>query len=372
MSEIQKKILVVDDETIIAMELELHLTRMGYEVVGIADSGLAAIEKARELSPDLIMMDIVMPGKLDGIEAAREIVATMDIPVIFLTAFADPEYINRAKEIGPFGYLVKPYEDRELQAAIEVALYKKGIDDELKRKNEELRRLSRDLDNYVNFVSHDLRAPLRHIKALSLFLNEDYGDNLDETGQEYLRKISATCDDAETMIYELLKLAKITDKTAMREKVNVNDVIRNLEQELEFFLKDHNGRIEVEEPLPTIFSNHAWLKELFFNLITNGIKYNDKKEKVVRIGFKNEDEKLFFSVADNGLGIKSKHREEIFEPFKRLHGKEEKEKEGIGLGLSLCERIVESHGGKIWVESKIGEGSTFFFTLPTEVLSLTT
>lgn len=239
---------------------------------------------------------------------------------------------------------------------------RKRAEEGLRRKNIELRRLKRDLNDYVHFVSHDMRAPLRHIKALSLFINEDYGDKLDEKGKEFISNICTTCDDAETMINELLKLAKIRDTEIVQEEVNMNDVIRDVETELEFFLKEHNGRIEVEDNLPTIPAHRSWLKDLFVNLIMNGIKYNDKKEKVMRIGFDDEVRKQVFYVADNGLGIGDKYKEEIFNPFKRVHAG----KEGTGLGLTICRKVVEAHGGQIWVESELGEGSTFFFTIPTE------
>jgi YesN/AraC family two-component response regulator len=119
------KIQVVDDESIVAMGLEKRLTKMGFEVVGTASSGVEAIEKARELRPDLILMDIAMPGEIDGIDAADLIKSEMDIPIIFLTAYADTKLINRAKMIDPVGYIVKPYKEEELQAAIVVALHKK-------------------------------------------------------------------------------------------------------------------------------------------------------------------------------------------------------------------------------------------------------
>jgi len=121
------KILVVDDESILAMGLEESLTAMGYEVV-VASSGDEAIEKARALRPDLILMDITMPGKKDGIEAANEIMSEQDIPLIFLTAHSDPKLIKRAKWVEPVGYIVKPYKDGELRAAVEVALHKKDKD----------------------------------------------------------------------------------------------------------------------------------------------------------------------------------------------------------------------------------------------------
>jgi CheY-like chemotaxis protein/predicted transcriptional regulator with HTH domain len=147
------KILVVEDESIIAMELEAHLTEMGYDVVGRASSGVEAIAKARELRPDLILMDIVMPGEKDGIEASKEIKSELDIPVIFVTAYADEEHVKSAKKVEPFGYLVKPYEDRELRAGIEVALYKKEKERKLQKAHEKLAKANEQLRQEIKATS---------------------------------------------------------------------------------------------------------------------------------------------------------------------------------------------------------------------------
>jgi len=126
------KILVVDDEAIITMQLEERLSAMGYTVAGMASSGEDAIEKARRLIPDLVLMDIVMPGKLNGIEAAKTI-AGMDIPVVFVTSYADDTIIEKAKQVGPYGYIVKPFNELEIKAAIEVALFRKTAEQELRK-----------------------------------------------------------------------------------------------------------------------------------------------------------------------------------------------------------------------------------------------
>lgn len=118
------RMLVVDDERIVTRDLEEDLTQMGYEVVGVASSGGEAIVKAKSLRPDLVLMDIVMPGALDGIDAATEIIAELSIPVIFLTAYADEEFLNRAKRATAYGYIVKPAQSHQLRAAIEMALHK--------------------------------------------------------------------------------------------------------------------------------------------------------------------------------------------------------------------------------------------------------
>jgi PAS domain S-box-containing protein len=135
------KLMVVDDEVLIAMELEEDLTSMGYEVLGRATSGEGAVEMARQLSPDAILMDIVMPGTTDGISAAEIIKTELDIPIIFLTAYADDQYIERAKAVEPFGYIVKPYQEGEVKAAIEITLYRKDIERRLRKSEGEYRSL---------------------------------------------------------------------------------------------------------------------------------------------------------------------------------------------------------------------------------------
>ena len=126
------KILVVDDEAIITMQLEERLTAMGYTVAGMASSGEDAIEKARRLIPDLVLMDIVMPGKMNGIEAAKTI-AELEIPVVFVTSYADDAIIEKAKQVRPYGYIVKPFNELEIKAAIEVALFRKTAEQELRK-----------------------------------------------------------------------------------------------------------------------------------------------------------------------------------------------------------------------------------------------
>jgi AmiR/NasT family two-component response regulator len=134
------RILVVDDEVVISTQLEEHLTAMGYEVVGRAASGEEAVEHAKHLKPDLILMDIVMPGEIDGISAAGTIRTELDIPVIFLTAYADDKFVERAKNVEPMGYILKPFREEEVKAAIEVALYRKASERRLRDYDERLKR----------------------------------------------------------------------------------------------------------------------------------------------------------------------------------------------------------------------------------------
>lgn len=164
------RILVVDDEVVISMQVEERLNSMGYNVVGRASSGKEAVEKARELMPDLVLMDIVMPGSMDGIEASRAIKKDLDIPIVFLTAFADDVNIMRAKVTEPFGYIVKPFEDREVKAAIEVALYNKSVNSKLRRSEQKYRTIMETAsDPIIIFDAETMDVLEVNKKAMELF-----------------------------------------------------------------------------------------------------------------------------------------------------------------------------------------------------------
>jgi PAS domain S-box-containing protein len=153
-------ILIVDDEAYISTQLEEHLTSMGYDVAGMTSSGEASIEMAKSLHPDLILMDIVLPGKLDGIAAAQIIKEEQDIPVIFLTAYTDDKLIERAKNVEPYGYIVKPFQKREIKAAIEVALYKKETEEALQRAHDELERRVEERTAELTKANEELKAEI--------------------------------------------------------------------------------------------------------------------------------------------------------------------------------------------------------------------
>ncbi|NMX21266.1 PAS sensor protein [ANME-1 cluster archaeon GoMg4] len=196
------KILVVEDESIIAMELEAHLTSMDYEVVGRASSGVEAIAKARELRPDLILMDIVMPGEKNGIEASEEIKSEMDVPIIFVTAYADEEFIKRAKTVEPFGYIVKPYEDRELRAAIEIALYKKEMEEARKRAEEKVKEAGRLREHFLKETSHRIITPVTIIGGCAQLLLES--NNLDDAKKRKIRIMQARNEEVQKLVRDAL------------------------------------------------------------------------------------------------------------------------------------------------------------------------
>ncbi|BDZ67863.1 response regulator [Methanobacterium ferruginis] len=152
-------IMLVEDEIIVAADVKLRLESMGYQVLGIVDNGEEAIKTAGEKKPNLVLMDIVLKGEMDGIEAAQKIRELYDIPIIYLTAYSDEKTLERAKVTEPFGYVLKPFEDREIQSAIEMALYKHKMEKKLKESEEKYRKLIEKFLNVSNEILQELSKP---------------------------------------------------------------------------------------------------------------------------------------------------------------------------------------------------------------------
>ncbi|MBX9258275.1 GAF domain-containing protein [Desmonostoc muscorum CCALA 125] len=259
----------------------------------------------------------------------------------------------------------KPYEVSaalELRSAIIGVVLRKA--DELAQLNIELERRNNELDAFAYIASHDLKEPLRGIHNYSNFLIEDYGEILDEEGRHKLRTLIRLTQRMEDLIDSLLHFSRLGRIDLSMQDTDINSIVqRNLDL-LSARIEEMGVEIRIPRPLPTVYCDRVQVGEVFNNLIANAIKYNDKPEKWIEIGYVEaaSPAPVTFYVRDNGIGIREKHFEAIFRIFKRLHGPS-KYGGGTGAGLTITKKIVERHGGKIWVESTYGEGSTFYFTL---------
>ena len=240
---------------------------------------------------------------------------------------------------------------------------------ELKRLEESLREQSKDLEltnekleEFSHVVSHDLKEPLRTIETFSGFLLEDYADRLDEEGVDYLNTLRRTSSRMRQLINDLLSLARVSVDVATFERINAQRLLEEIQEDLDARLRGVN--LQVADDLPAVRGSRVRIGELFSNLIVNAIKYNDKALPTVRVGWSEDGrgDMVTFCIEDNGIGIEARYQERIFGIFEKLNPREDYE--GTGAGLAICKRIVEEHGGRIWVQSEVGKGSTFFFTIP--------
>lgn len=232
----------------------------------------------------------------------------------------------------------------------------------LERANCEFERSNKDLDDFAYIASHDLREPLRGIQNLIVFLKEDYGAQLSPEVNERLRKISAVADHLDHLVETLLFYSRVGRTEMAMAMVDLDQVVDDVLKSLTGCLPTETLEVRRPARLPLSYCDQARIGEVFQNLLSNALKYNDKPNKWIEIGaFEKEGETIFY-VEDNGIGIQEKNYARVFHLFRRLHS-QEKFGGGTGAGMTICQKIVERHGGRMWIESTPERGSRFCFTL---------
>ncbi len=382
-------VLLVDDkaENLVALEGILDDPQL---ILFKARSGNEALSLILEHDFALILMDVQMPD-MDGFETAELIRGnkkTKNIPIIFVTAInKDQKYVFKGYETGAVDYLFKPLDPEILKSKVNVFLdlynQRKVIKEQslelehkvtelnaaflelqkkeklLQKQADELASRNQDLKEFAYIVSHDLKAPLRAISSLVNWLSCDYQDKLDSKGQELMELLLGRVKRMHNLIDGVLKYSRVGRVKEEYVSVELGTLVNNV---IEMIDPPKNIHIEVENHFPTIFAENTRIEQVFQNLISNAVKYMDKEKGLIKISSKEEEEQWVFNVTDNGPGIDSKHYKKIFQIFQTLAPRDEIESTGVG--LSLVKKIVEMYGGKVWVESEVGKGSTFSFTFP--------
>lgn len=243
---------------------------------------------------------------------------------------------------------------------------------ELEDRNTELHRSNQELDDFAYIASHDLKEPLRGIHNFAVFLLEDYGDKLDGEGRSKLETLTRLSRRMESLIDSLLQYSRLGRVDLAIDEVDLNEVVSGVLEDIGIGLRENRIEIRMPRPLPVVRCDGVRVRELYHNLIVNAMKYNDKPEKWIEIGWEDggagaagTGHPPSFYVRDNGIGIQEKHHDAIFRIFKRLHGRD-KFGGGTGAGLTIVKKIVERHNGRIWVDSAAGEGTAIHFTLERE------
>jgi PAS domain S-box-containing protein len=236
----------------------------------------------------------------------------------------------------------------------------------LKEYSEDLARSNAELQSFAYVASHDLREPLRTIASFLEILKMDYGDKLDAQARDHIERTVRASKRLHDMIDDLLSYSRLETRKKPFTKVDLKDVLVLAERDLSATITEHGAKVSAES-LPVVSADDQQMLILFRNLIDNAVKFHGPEPPKVRIEAKRRNDEWLISVKDNGIGVDPANYNKIFDMFVRLHSW--KDYPGNGIGLSMCKKIVERHGGRIWVESESGKGTTFFFTLPDHDLS---
>jgi len=407
------KVLIVDDIESNLFALENVLKDLDVEIVK-ASSGDDALRATLGHDFALAILDVQMP-EMDGYELAsllRSDHRTKNIPIIFLSAvYSEVSYVFKGYESGAVDFITKPFSSEVLLSKVSVFLELAEQRAELERKGqrlqilvsqleeqvearkatealvcrandeleervrgrtielsnavERLELLNRELREFAYIASHDLQEPLRKIQVFGDRLRSRCAGKLDEAEKDYLVRMENAANRMQELIRDLLKYSRVATRPKPYMEVDLNEILREVVEIFEYRLRKLGGRIDVAE-LPLIEADPTQMKQLFQNLIGNALKFQKEGEiPVVQVhgNCNGEDGNLCrIFIEDNGIGFDLQYSSKIFAPFQRLHNRSEYE--GTGMGLAICRKITERHGGGIEVESKPGSGTTFIIALP--------
>ena len=418
-SDSPAKILIAEDSPTQAQRLRHILEQQGYEVA-VAGNGRLALEMAPQFQPALIISDVVMP-EMDGYELSRRIKEgkdLCDIPVILVTTMSDPQDVIRGLECGADNFVLKPYDERYLlncvryvvinrqmrrpeDAGMGVEIYFNGQrhfitadrlqilnlllstydaaiqrNRELTRTQEELRSLNaridaantelqsvnRELESFSYSVSHDLRAPLRHINGYVEMLAAEAGDQLAQEPRRYLQVIADASRQMGQLIDDLLEFSRMGRAEMHETRVDLYSLARETISKLEADTRGRNIAWDIPA-LPAVEGDAAMLRQVLANLLGNAVKYSRGRDPArIEMGTSDSEAgRIVLFVRDNGAGFDMKYADKLFSVFQRLHRADEFE--GTGVGLANVQRIIARHGGRVWAEAAPDKGATIYFTL---------
>jgi len=361
-------ILLVDDKQENLVALEQLLEQPGRQLIS-AHSGNDALRLLLKHDFAVVLLDVEMPA-MDGYEVAelmRSAERTRLVPIIFVTAGdRSEERTFRGYEAGAVDFLYKPISAHTLKSKVDVFvdLYRKTqqltqANSTLERTSALLREKISDLENVSQTLSHDLRAPLRSIRSFTQILAESLTGKLDADQSDALERVLRGTRRMSNMIDELFELLKVSADDTPYGDVDATAVLADVLESLRSDIQHAGARIS-HGALPIVHANRMLVGQIFQNLISNAVKFCGDNAPVVEVVADRRGDGWEFAVRDNGVGILPEDRERVF----RLFARAGKDTAGAGVGLALCRRAVEKLGGKIWLHSERGAGTTFRFTIP--------
>ncbi len=366
------KVLIVEDSEDDAALLLRQLKRGGYEPAWErVDTAEAMRSALQEGTWDVVIADYSMPRF--SAPAALKLLKEfgLDIPLIVVSGTVGEDVAVATMRAGAHDYLLKdsltrlaPAVERELRE-VEVRKARKQAEEDLVLRVEELARSNAELEQFAYVASHDLQEPLRIITTHCDLLRIRCEGRLDAEADDYINFVVHAATRMRALVKDLLTYSRVavSENGTRLERIDcervLNDALANLSASI-----SEKAAIVTHDPLPTVTADPVQMEQLFQNLIGNAIKFHGDVPPEVHVGARKKRSDWLFSVADNGIGIDRQYEDKIFAVFQRLH--KQGRYPGTGVGLAICKKIVERHGGRIWFESEPGNGSTFYFSLPAE------
>jgi signal transduction histidine kinase len=361
------KIMIVEDELIAAESLSLNLKKLDYEIAGIVTSGEKAILKIEETNPNLILMDIMLKGKIDGITTAEKIQKRWNIPIIYLTAYADNKTLERAKKTNSYGYLIKPYKLVDISTTITMGMSKFKEDTKIRENLKKQEKLNNLKTQALRTTSHDLRNPLTNILGYTELLR-DYGDQITELQKEkYFDYIKYSVDEMNQSLEDLLLISK-AEEGKLELDIEAFDLVSFINYTIHEYAANtdkHTINLICDQKQYNVFLDKKMLRHILNNLLSNAIKYSPKGGDII-VELTSKESQIILSISDQGIGIPKDHKDKLFKIFERANNVGSIK--GNGLGLSIVYKAVKLHNGHIKVESKEGKGTKFIIMIPQEKL----
>lgn len=246
-----------------------------------------------------------------------------------------------------------------LGVVTDVSRYKK-IEIEIQEKNKELERSNEELNRFASIASHDMQSPLKTIISFLQVIEQRYGDKIDDDGKEFINYCITASSRMRQLIIDLLNYSRLNAEPRPFQETNLNELLFIVKRNLEINISSKNAEI-TSEMLPTIIGEPYMLSQVFQNIIDNSLKFTNHQTPQIKIAYAELTDSWLISISDNGIGIKEEFKEKIFKIFQRLNA--DNEYSGTGIGLAICNKVIEHHKGRIWVESEFGKGTTFHFTI---------
>lgn len=381
---VRPKILIVADDINTVVFIKDILKKLEYDVAGSVSTGKDAVQMALAAHPDLVLMDILLEGEIDGVEAARQIHEHLDIPIIYITSYEDYDLLKRVMLTDSSGYILKPFRQRDLHVGVEIALYKHKMEKCLRESEVFLINAKHEAESanlakaaFLANISHELKTPLNSIIGFSeVLLDKTYGE-INEKQEKYLNNIHKSGKRLLEDINDIVELSKAEAGKMKMEPGEVslplilNAAIAGIKPAA--IRKNIEIKTSIDEKLSVIHADETQLEKTIFILLDNAVKFTPDGGRINVEAVCNED-MVQISVIDTGIGVKPEDRIRIFKGFELIDTTYQRTHGGVGLGLALAKRMVEMHGGKIWVESPSeknpagegGSGSAFKFVIPTQ------